>query len=550
MYSNVLQLTTVNNVAPNIFWANDESILVTTTNGTWTTTMPITGTTYQWFTSPDGLNWSITPFSGYSADFITYNNVYVKSVVTVGTSIGTESAESNNTLFASDVYKRAVRLLLKGDGLNDAQNNTFLDSSTNNFTITRTGTVTQGSFSPFPLNGAAYNPTVHGGSAYFNGSATLTTPNFTWPVGDFTIETWVNFRTINNDYGVYSPNNQYIFDTGSGNKTRIQIIGGVLQFYINGALIISHTLNPVVGVWYHIAVSRQSNTIRMFVNGVSVGTPATSSATPSAGIIRIGNTLLSSGAYNAFLNGYLSDFRIINGTALYTSNFSVPTAPLTNVTNTSLLLNFTNGGIIDSTAKNDLTTVGNAKVSTSVVKYGTGSIAFDGSSYLTVPQNNLMNFGTQPFTLEGWFYANSYPSDGLSTALMSLGRGAFSNTISSGWALVVGLNSIVFGRWANGSEQTYPVSMAMPVNSWQHYAVVRDSSNNLSIFLNGNIILNTTSTLAFDNVNSDPLCIGIWRSGSTNVNRFFDGYMDDLRITKAAVYTSNFTPGPGALTYP
>ena len=126
---------------------------------------------------------------------------------------------------------------------------------------------------------------------------------------------------------------------------------------------------------------------------------------------------------------------------------------------------------------------------------------------------------------------------------MSLGRGAFSNTISSGWALVVGLNSIAFGRWANGSVQTYPVSMVMPVKSWQHYAVVRDSSNNLSIFLNGNIILNTTSTLAFDNVNSDPLCIGIWRSGSTNVNRFFDGYMDDLRITKGvAVYTSNFTP--------
>jgi hypothetical protein len=40
-------------------------------------------------------------------------------------------------------------LLLHGDGTNGAQNNTFLDSSTNNFTITRNGNTTQGSFSPF-----------------------------------------------------------------------------------------------------------------------------------------------------------------------------------------------------------------------------------------------------------------------------------------------------------------------------------------------------------------------------------------------------------------
>jgi hypothetical protein len=38
---------------------------------------------------------------------------------------------------------------LPGNGTNGAQNNTFLDSSTNNFTITRNGNATQGTFSPY-----------------------------------------------------------------------------------------------------------------------------------------------------------------------------------------------------------------------------------------------------------------------------------------------------------------------------------------------------------------------------------------------------------------
>ena len=453
-----------------------------------------------------------------------------------------------------EVLSNEVVLFVKGEGPNDSQNNTFLDSSTNNFAITRVGTTTQGSFSPHALNGSAYNPSVHGGSGYFDGTtdyldcgaAILNT------TGNFTIECWIyvtgksgTFRNIIGQY-INGNANRTSFAVDENNKLTWTTVGSITELL---------SLNPISeNIWTHVCIVRNgsgSNNTSMYINGIVQG-----SYTDTTNFAQT-NTWIGQGQgySNGLFVGYISNLRITT-TAIYTSNFALPTSPLTLTSNggatpstaptsgqVSLLCNFTNGGIIDSTAKNDLTTVGNAKVSTSVVKYGTGSIAFDGSSYLTVPQNNLMSLGTQPFTLEGWFYANSYPSDGLYTALMSLGRGAFSNTISSGWALVVGLNSIAFGRWANGSVQIYPVSMVMPVKSWQHYAVVRDSSNNLSIFLNGNIILNTTSTLAFDNVNSDPLCIGIWRSGSTNVNRFFDGYMDDLRITKGvAVYTSNFTP--------
>ena len=62
---------------------------------------------------------------------------------------------------ASDPYFKNTVLLLNGDGTNNANNNTFIDSSTNNYTLTRAGTPTQGSFSP-------HSPT--GWSNYFDGT--------------------------------------------------------------------------------------------------------------------------------------------------------------------------------------------------------------------------------------------------------------------------------------------------------------------------------------------------------------------------------------------
>ena len=60
----------------------------------------------------------------------------------------------------SDPYFYDVTMLLTGDGTNGAQNNTFLDSSSNAFSITRNGNTTQGSFSPY---GSLW-------SNYFNGA--------------------------------------------------------------------------------------------------------------------------------------------------------------------------------------------------------------------------------------------------------------------------------------------------------------------------------------------------------------------------------------------
>ena len=70
---------------------------------------------------------------------------------------------ASRNVWMRDQYWPNTTLLLQGNGTNGAQNNTFLDSSTNNFTITRNGNTTQGSFTPYQANGYWSN--------YFDGSS-------------------------------------------------------------------------------------------------------------------------------------------------------------------------------------------------------------------------------------------------------------------------------------------------------------------------------------------------------------------------------------------
>jgi hypothetical protein len=218
-----------------------------------------------------------------------------------------------------------VSMLLNDTGTNGAQNNTFLDSSSNNFTVTRNGTPTQGSVTPYWPDGQWSN--------YFSGSGQyLKTPSnaaFGYGTGDFTWEMWI-FPTASD----WTTGNRYMLDHGSN--------GGTFQYYQNNL----RYYNPTVGegvlattagsvpanTWTHIAVSRASGTTRIFINGVLKvsGADAHNYGTNVVTVADYG-----SGGY-AFA-GYLSNIRIVKGTALYTSNFTPSTTPLTAVSGTSLL---------------------------------------------------------------------------------------------------------------------------------------------------------------------------------------------------------------------
>jgi hypothetical protein len=442
---------------------------------------------------------------------------------------GTAAYTSNFTPSTSQLTAIANTSLLT------CQNNRFIDNSTNNLAITVSGTTIVSPFSPFAPT-AAYSTANVGGSAYFDGTGDyLTVPAgsaFAYGTGDFTVEGWFYATAEPVSYGsalftqTISGTNYFACFLGSETISPSRVVR--FQFATSGggtAISTSATYN--LNSWNHFAIVRNSGSVTVYLNGVG-GTSGscTQNFSDTSYVPTIGSY-----THNDInmLTGYLSNFRVVKGTAVYTTNFTPPTAPLTNIANTSLLCNFTNAGIFDHTAKNIIETVGDAKVSTAQYKYGTGSMYFDGTGdYLKVPDNLNLRMESGSFTIEFWWYPVSIASyqtlfdkgyTGAGALLFQTGNGDGRTIIYAGGSSVITSNT------------------AVSTNTWTHIALVRNGST-LTLYQNGNSVGSNTNSTNFSN--TSIMGIGGNHSGLTFYG--VNGYIDDLRITKGyARYTSNFT---------
>lgn len=131
--------------------------------------------------------------------------------------------------------------------------------------------------------------------------------------GDFTIECWVRFNTI-------SGQNIIDFRTANPSVTPTIMLDnttGKILYYVNGATKITGTTSPVVGVWYHIAASKNSGYTKLFINGVQEGL----TYTDTNDYIPV-TTIKIGAAYNdsGVINGWMDELRISNS-ARYTATF-------------------------------------------------------------------------------------------------------------------------------------------------------------------------------------------------------------------------------------
>ena len=307
-----------------------------------------------------------------------------------------------------------------------------------------------------------------------------------------------------------------------------------------------------LNTWHHVAIVRAGvNTLLMFVDGalryangsLNFGTATT------GGTFSLGSYFFNINGDGSWFNGYVSNFRIVNGTSVYSINFTPPTGPLVAVAGTTLLTCQTDN-LIDSSLNNLPITRFGDTVAQYVNPFGltTSAIAstfFDGTGdYLSVGQTTQTDLGSGSFTLEMWVYFT-----GINAVNVNI-TGKWNS--SSQWILQLrgpGQDSIANQHWrfyfntSSGFDFTESSTTSVTTGVWYHIAMVRNGSA-WCFFRNGTLIGAGNNSTAVTPT-SDTLTIGTAQNNTSNLQ----GYIFNYRlVVGTAIYTANFTPSTSALT--
>ena len=431
-----------------------------------------------------------------------------------------------------------------------------------------------------------YNPT---GSVSFNGSSQyLTVPSsaaFTFGSGDFTVEAWIRPATVTGTKAIAG-----IFVSGTGgwyfglNGNTLRLSSGFVDY--DGAT------SMIANTWYHVAATKSSGFLRMYVNGVQVGTTTDVSGQNWT----IQNTLYVgrlNGEASWYWNGYISNFRIVKGVAVYTANFNPGTNPLTSTqsanvngnpslaitgTSTSLLLNTPNTASFLTDSSTNNFTVTNVGTATSNALAPVASFATP-TGPLTSTQSANQNgspsaaiTGTSTGVLLNTYYGASFLADASTNNLTVTNVASVtSSTLSPftpatpGSVLFNGTNQVltipdnaVFEMSGDFTLEAWFYMTASPTD--QGDIITKGASGNFqpySVYVNASnaITLKSSSTgLAWDVANAvtfGTVTLNTWnhvavsRSG-TAMRLFLNGTLNATITNGLALYNNAFPVGIGA----
>ena len=418
--------------------------------------------------------------------------------------------------------------------------NRFRDKSTSAHTVSTSSLPKIQPFSPFRPS-AAYDPAVNGGSAYFAiGSAQQYVSNvIPYNSSTWTVEAWVYMADINvgatytvpvpfHLSGTIGASARMQWGFNSSRNMQLRWWDGSSANYCTGDDVIPFN------AWHHIAISVNGGAIKMFNNGHEQSLSGTTT---------LNNRLSSDHTYTSwgggihtysYWDGYISNVRIQNGTAQYTSSFSPPTAPVGNTSTSQVLVNYTSSNAFDSSRKVNSRMVGSCVTKTSPKKFGTGSLDIYGSTgsrldtfSSDIGYYDILNAGK--FTVEFWLYVDNYH------ASYSDIVGRF-NGVSAGWLIYQ--NGSYIEAYINGLQ----LQIARPSTAtWTHFALTRDGTTT-RFFKDG--VSGATST---SSVGADQTSYFLAFGGDATGRNGLDGYVDEFRLTYGkARYTSNFTPSTKA----
>lgn len=436
-------------------------------------------------------------------------------------------------------------------------------------------TTIQGSILPIPSRKHPFTRNLSGVSARMNSVSglpgrfyTSSNPNITLGTGPFTVEFFCKFSSI-------SSAEQVLYDgTPNGglyirlnNTGRIEA-GLATSTPTYSAAAISGLVMSA-GVWYHVAVTRDSNNIMsIWVNGILNGNSATVTENYTNTGFYIAKYVSQSGNLGA-LDGSISNYRITKGISLYNSNTFIPPSSILTTTSQGanpanvVFLAMVEDSLADVTGTLSYINSPTANVRLSFsspfvdnsqlyldfsnkesAEWGSGKF-FGGStgnpsSYLAVEQDaaSAFHFRQKDFTVEAWI--NMTGNSGAQRGIISTwtGGGQFLLSVNSS-------NNVLF-QYTNTESGVSTISVTgmtpLVLNEWYHIAVVRYGST-ITIYLNGQIetVYNAGADLVtYQNQTIRRLTVG---TDDTGGNNYLVGYISNARIVHGqAVYTSAFNP--------
>lgn len=210
--------------------------------------------------------------------------------------------------------------------------------------------------------------------------------------------------------------------------------------------------------------------------------------------------------------------------------------------NVSLLLQFNEAAgsttaSDSSSLHNSVTPSGQFRTVSTPAKFGNSGY-FNGSSFLDVGVNPG-RLGRNDFTIEAWInpttQTSNFPTIFANYQSWFGGNGGISIFVGH-----VSANRNKYQVALNGSFPAIQSTVDIVFNQWTHVAVVR-YNNRITLYINGisQGYFDVQPGQAFDGV-GDKSYVGL---SADEGSGFFNGYMDDFRVSKAlARYTGNFTP--------
>lgn len=193
-----------------------------------------------------------------------------------------------------------------------------------------------------------------------------------------------------------------------------------------------------------------------------------------------------------------------------------------------LLLHF-DGNYNDSSPNNvTITSSGNASLSTTNPKFGTGcylGLNTPRDGRVTTPA--FFNFGNnRPFTICFWVR----DGDGNGAVLDIFPDGYSMAVLAVSVQGIVQVGNALLNSWTNLS--TTPLSSG----SYKHFAIVGDGTN-IKAYINGTQVGSIITHPNWPSINS-PVCIGNLKTGSAG----HIGRIDEFLLYDGVLWASNFTP--------